>query len=117
MSDPLQAIMLERALQDAKWGIQDHDDPAWLMILAEEVGEVASAVLPSVEPGDPYTPVVRGLVHLGAQAQALIQDACELGCPQYENSPAVTHERVQITAVGLAWLECMERRKPAEGQG
>lgn len=46
MSDPLELIMLERARQDRKWGQQNHDDPTWYMILAEEMGELAKAILP-----------------------------------------------------------------------
>lgn len=34
----------ERVRQDNLWGVQDHDEPKWLSILLEEVGEVARAV-------------------------------------------------------------------------
>jgi len=34
-------IRAEREAQDYKWGIQHHELTEWLMILAEEVGEVA----------------------------------------------------------------------------
>lgn len=43
--DPLQEIMEERASQDAKWGVQDHNDLYWLCILMEEVGETAKEAL------------------------------------------------------------------------
>ena len=112
MSDPLEGVMLERARQDKKWGVQDHDDPAWLMILAEEVGEAAELVLATMQAGDPYKSAVARLVVVGQQAQALIEDACELGCPQHQNTPGVEREATQVTAVGLAWLECMVWRRP-----
>jgi len=35
----------ERSNQDLKWGIQNHRDSVWLAILAEEIGEVAKAIL------------------------------------------------------------------------
>lgn len=38
-------IEKERANQLAKWGEQDHTDAWWLVILLEEVGEVARNIL------------------------------------------------------------------------
>lgn len=38
-------IMDERARQDAKWGIQNHEAGKWSLILAEELGEVAKSQL------------------------------------------------------------------------
>ncbi len=40
-----EAILDERDRQDEKWGIQDHSLPEWLVILAEEIGELATATL------------------------------------------------------------------------
>lgn len=41
----LDKIREEREEQQAKWGIQYHDDFRWLAILTEEVGELAEAIL------------------------------------------------------------------------
>ena len=38
-------IREERAKQDAKWGEQNHTDDHWMMILQEELGEAAQALL------------------------------------------------------------------------
>ena len=38
-------VHLERLSQDAKWGEQNHTVQKWYMILGEEVGEVAKAIL------------------------------------------------------------------------
>lgn len=38
-------ISVEREYQLKKWGEQKHSDERWLAILAEEVGEVAKAIL------------------------------------------------------------------------
>ncbi len=38
-------VLAERQRQDDKWGRQDHDLTVWLTVLAEEVGEVAQAIL------------------------------------------------------------------------
>lgn len=35
----LMGIIEERAAQDAKWGLQNHSFPEWLVILQEELGE------------------------------------------------------------------------------
>ena len=40
----LQEVYDERARQLAKWGEQRHDPAWWLVILAEEMGEVARAI-------------------------------------------------------------------------
>ena len=34
----------ERERQDKKWGIQDHNPEYWLIIMMEEVGEVAQTL-------------------------------------------------------------------------
>ncbi len=80
MIDPLSEVMLERAAQDAKWGVQDHPDLRWLAILTEEVGELAQALIE------------------GRAADA-------------------RRELTQVTAVGLAWLEAMERARDAQRGG
>jgi NTP pyrophosphatase (non-canonical NTP hydrolase) len=78
-------VMAERARQDEKWGEQNHDDPWWLAILVEEVGEAAQAMLEATE---------------------------EAGDPR-----RLRKEVVEAVAVGLAWLECMERRAPPSTVG
>ena len=39
------AIIAERDRQDAKWGPQDHRLSEWLVILMQEVGDLAAATL------------------------------------------------------------------------
>jgi len=41
----LERLAAERAAQDAKWGLQDHDDGRWALVLVEEVGEACQASL------------------------------------------------------------------------
>jgi NTP pyrophosphatase (non-canonical NTP hydrolase) len=41
----LDRIRAERDRQDAKWGIRVHTPYGWLLILQEEIGEVAKALL------------------------------------------------------------------------
>ena len=42
--DILENVFDERKRQHSKWGQQDHDEDRWMVILMEEVGEVARAV-------------------------------------------------------------------------
>lgn len=41
----LDDIVKERRRQDKKWGVRLHTPATWLIILAEEVGEAAKALL------------------------------------------------------------------------
>jgi len=44
--DPIiQKIRMERERQENKWGVQNHIPSTWVVILTEEVGEVARATL------------------------------------------------------------------------
>jgi len=38
-------VLLERTVQDGKWGEQNHDPFTWLSILGEEVGEAHQAAI------------------------------------------------------------------------
>ena len=44
-------VAAERDRQDKKWGVQLHDPQWWLVILAEEVGEVARAIFEADDAG------------------------------------------------------------------
>lgn len=83
MAQFIRQIIAERASQDAKWGQQNHDNRKWVAILMEEVGEVARAVL-EAEQGQ-----------------------------QNEDPVNLREELVQVAAVALNWLECLERNKPS----
>lgn len=91
---PLQAVQLERANQDTRWGEQNHGDLRWLAILAEEFGEAARAV---------------------TELAAATSDSAEV--EQWEECLEI--ELVQTAAVAVAWIESIRRRpdpKP-EAQG
>lgn len=83
---PYNLIKMERIKQEAKFGIQNHDDFRWLAILGEEFGEVSKAVCEQLQ--DNYT-----------------ADALE------EN---LETELIQVAAVCVSWVECMRRRKNKE---
>ena len=83
------AVDAERKRQDAKWGVQDHDHFMWYVILGEEFGELAEAML------DLHTAIAEGA------DIAVVQGRMH----------HVEEELVQVTAVGLSWLENLHRRK------
>lgn len=83
---PLMAVFCERAKQDAKWGQQDHLPGKWLMILMEEVGEIAE----NLNEADP------------AKGDAQFSETALRDNLQYE--------LVQVAAVCVAWLESIVRK-------
>lgn len=72
----------ERIRQYEKWGPQYHQDNTWVMILMEEVGEVAKSIVDRVN---------------NADSKAHLAD--------------MKKEIVQVAAVAVAWLECLETKK------
>lgn len=78
----LSDILAERERQETEWGQQDHPDEWYLPIMLEELGETAKAML---EQHFVYAEAVG-----------------------YEWR--IRKELVETVAVGIAWLEAMERR-------
>ena len=89
--DIIQRIIAERHYQDGRWGVQEHEDTKWGMILGEEVGEACEAVLK-----------LRFHKDIGqATTPALDRQHVE----------ALERELVQVAAVAIAWLEAIRKRK------
>lgn len=80
-SASVRRVLSERERQDAKWGEQNHDPFTWLAILEEEVGEFSQSALTARFGGN--EDIAAGL-HL---------------------------EAIQVAAVALAIVECLERGK------
>ncbi len=76
-------VINERARQDKKWGEQNHYPPFWMGILGEEFGELCQAV-----------------------NETVFDNGTNLG--GYEN---MRKEAVQVAAVALAFIECLDRNK------
>lgn len=81
----LEDVRDERHAQDEKWGEQNHALPIWHLVLAEEVGEVAEAILEGRASGN-YS------------RERHIQD--------------IREELVQVAAVAVAVIEYIDRGKP-----
>ncbi len=83
MRQALIDMLEERARQDQKWGEQNHDPFTYLTILMEEVGEFSHDAL---------------ALRFGAsQGKATLE--------------TLRTEAVQVAAVALAMVECLDRAK------
>lgn len=80
-------VLYERTRQDAKWGEQNHDPFTYLAVLTEEIGEFSQEALSSRFSGDTDK---KGTSY---QTDNLIVEA------------------VQVAAVALAMVECLQRDK------
>jgi NTP pyrophosphatase (non-canonical NTP hydrolase) len=69
----------ERQRQDQKWGVQRHPYPVWLMILTEEVGEVAEAMQKEYGWGkaSDADDLYKELIHVAAVALAIAEQVKE----------------------------------------
>jgi hypothetical protein len=72
-------ILNERSAQDEKWGEQNHNPVEWMSILMEEVGEASKEAIEN---------------HLNPDTKIL---------DKYRN------EMIQVAAVALAMIECLDR--------
>lgn len=80
MNEIFRLIRNERARQDNRWGVQDHDPYRWLAILVEEIGETGKAILENeFSSGPGHTP------------------------------DHIAVELLQSAAVIVAFLECLDR--------
>ena len=80
-NDALDDVLKERQRQEEKWGEQNHNPYIYLAILVEEVGELAQAILHT---------------QFGGSHQGLEE---------------VRKEAIHCAAVGLAVIECLDRKK------
>lgn len=84
-SNIISAILKERERQDLKWGEQNHALEKWTGILGEEYGELCQAINETIFDNGEYE--TKG---------------------GYKN---VRNEAIQVAAVALQFLECIERNK------
>lgn len=85
-SEVLNEVRTERFMQDGQWGEQNHDPFTYLAILGEEVGEANQAAL-----------------HLRFPS--------EEGVGEPERRQHYREELIQVAAVAVAMVECLDRNK------
>jgi hypothetical protein len=84
MEEIFEQIKAERKRQDIKWGIQNHKPIEWIAILTEEVGEASKEALEAH-----FTGFTRDIEVL----------------QNYRN------ELIQVAAVAVEMIECLDRNK------
>jgi NTP pyrophosphatase (non-canonical NTP hydrolase) len=67
LDEVIREVVRERWRQDAKWNVQHHSLEKWHLILSEEVGELAEAILEDEEWQEEATQVAAVVI-------AMIQD-------------------------------------------
>lgn len=89
----INAVLMERTRQDAKWGEQNHQIQYWTGILGEEYGELCEAI-----------------------NETVFDNGSDKG--GYDN---MRTEAIHVAAVAIGFLECLERNKalwfPSPAQG
>lgn len=83
----LEEVAQERARQDTKWGIQNHEPSDYFAILAEEVGEAAKEV-----------------VEFNFSSAKGLRDV-------HRRLELLREELVQSAAVAVAFIEALDRRE------
>ena len=75
LKNVLQKIIWERERQNNMWGTQRHDWGTWLIILMEEVGEVAQAMQAEMDWGKATDKkeLQKELIHVAAVAVAMAE--------------------------------------------
>jgi hypothetical protein len=104
-------MFLELEAQFQKWGVQDHDDDTWTLILMEEMGEAAGAIIDlKSERGEFAHDVLYRIRELGRDAKrALEGDKPDRIKPGERHD--VNHELTQVAAVAIAFIENRNRTK------
>lgn len=69
----VQALLEERKRQNEKWGEQNHGLPVWILILTEEVGEAAEAVLKIREGKMTVEDFRTEIIHCGAVCVQILE--------------------------------------------
>lgn len=101
MSKVLDDIGIERNRQDSKWGVQDHPDGAFLsagaMSAIREAAQMSCAL-------DVKFSTVNWVNILDEEVAEAFEQAA------LKNDEALREELVQVAAVAVAWIECIDRR-------
>ncbi len=85
MGQVLRDVVKEREFQDVKWGPQNHGPEVWHLVISEELGEVAEAIL-----------TYRHYLHTGKAPDGVV--------------PHMRAEAVQVAASAVAFIEYIDRQ-------
>lgn len=105
MENILNEIKKERARQDDKWGIQNHTPIEWIAILTEEVGEA------SKEAADHH------FKYPYKNGQGEYQGVEDNDVVQHLRMSNYRKELVQVAAVAVSMIECLDRNNQTNTNG
>jgi len=103
LTGALNLISAERALQDVKWGQQNHNPMLWYAILGEEFGEVGKEICEHAAYAARLTEQASHDPEENRRIARAIRNS-----PHY---PRLRDELVQLAAVAVAMLESLERNQ------
>lgn len=96
-SDVLEEVYLERERQDAKWGEQNHPDYTGISEVDRMAADAARKMCDEAFKSG-----------VGAWRYILLEEVLEAFA---ESDPArLRAELIQVAAVAIAWVECIDRR-------
>lgn len=74
-TDAMHSVVFERMRQDKKWGEQNHNPERYLLVIAEEFGEVAKSILHTLYGGTEagIERIRKELVEVSASALAAVE--------------------------------------------
>jgi len=116
----LMPVLVERARQDAKWGEQNHPIVGvapWRAKTPHE--EAARLLVPSAGSAKALCDEEHRACR-GTYASILVEEVAELveACVLHgDASDEAREEAVQVAAVALAIVECIDRKRAAKGGG
>lgn len=102
-------VMAERARQDARWGVQDHPN-----VFTPEQPRLRCILSYHDLPATDSARTICDLRHkqgIGSWADIAVEEMCE-AVEKGDDDVACREELVQLAAVVVAWIECIDRRKP-----
>lgn len=98
-------VISEMRRQREKWGEQNHGDYYWNGILMEEVGEASKVMIENSIRS--YV----GAVTVDADGPCKVNVVVDR-----PSNGALRAELIQVAAVALSWIECMDRREVSYAQ-
>jgi hypothetical protein len=103
-------VVRELNAQVVKWGIQDHRDGFWFLILVEEMGEAAGALLKHYTGHltAPEMMILHRAAMLGAEAKFILEGEKPSRINPGEQHDT-DHELIQVAAVATAMVENRRR--------
>jgi hypothetical protein len=116
----LNRVSAENRRQLMKWGVQDHEPSFWYLVLMEEMGELAAAILAESAGEIPATQraILYSAHNIGCGAQMALEgglpDRINVGGGAVSDGHTSSEEAIQVAAVAVA-MEAARARRGEKG--